>query len=73
MMTLQSANAQKEDDYIGLLIECYRFLYAPESIVELVETEEIGTFHCIERPGNFYEDFSDTRIGFEFRNTSVGI
>jgi hypothetical protein len=32
MMTLQSANAQKEDDYIGLLIECYQFLYAPESI-----------------------------------------
>ena len=65
MMILQSANPQKEDDIIGLLIECYQFLYAPESVVELVDAEETGTSVCIERPGNFYEDFSDTRIGFD--------
>ena len=65
MMGIQTTNAQQKDDVIGLLIECYRFMYAPEAVV-FEKTEVIEeAFHCIERPANFYDDFSDSRIGFD--------
>ena len=58
------ASAQQKEDVIGLLIECYRFMYAPEAVV-VEATEKIETLNCIARPANFYDDFSDTRIGFD--------
>ena len=65
-MLFQPASSQGNDDLIGLLIECYRFMYAPEFIeLPVVEETDLFVFHCIERPNNFYEDFSDTRIGFD--------
>jgi len=55
-----------QQDIIDLLIECYTFLYAPESSVpDRVEATETVAFHCIERPDHFYDDYSDTRIGFD--------
>ena len=65
----QPANAQQQGDLIDLLIESYRFLYNPESI-ESIETNviketNVSVYTCVERPRNFYDDFSDTRIGFD--------
>jgi murein DD-endopeptidase MepM/ murein hydrolase activator NlpD len=60
MMLFRPAYSQKQGDIIDLLIECYEFLYAPES----VETA-LPVFVCIERPPHFYDDFSDARIGFD--------
>jgi len=65
-MLFQPASSQGNDDLIGLLIECYRYMYAPEFIeLPVVEEADLFVFSCIERPRNFYEDFSDTRIGFD--------
>ena len=62
----QPSHAQTKTDFIDLLIECYQFLYAPESIEAIVADEaDLFAFHCIERPRNFYDDFSDNRIGFD--------
>jgi len=62
----QPANANEKEDIIGLLIDCYHFLYAPESALFVkAETEATSSFNCIEKPRNFYEDFSDTKIGFD--------
>ena len=64
-MLFQPAHSQTKGDIIDLLIESYRFLYAPESVV-VEETEVVdNAFRCIERPPNFYDDYSDTRIGFD--------
>ena len=63
-MSIQPATSQERKDVIDLLIECYEFLYAPGPVV-FVEPEVAAVFRCIERPGNFYDDFSDTRIGFD--------
>ena len=60
----QPATSQEKQDVIGLLIECYQFLYAPETVI-FEDTEAAVAYVCIERPGNFYDDFSDTRIGFD--------
>ena len=60
----QAAISQEKKDLIGLLIECYEFLYAPGPVI-FEETEVVEAFRCIERPENFYDDFSDTRIGFD--------
>jgi len=66
MVLYQPASSQRKADMIDLLIECYQFLYAPESIESLVLDETaLLVFHCIERPLNFYDDYSDTRIGFD--------
>ena len=70
MMLFQPVSSQNKKDIIGLLIDCYQFMYAPESVIsgesETAETEETAeAFACIERPNNFYEDFSDIRIGFD--------
>jgi len=64
IIALQSASGQQREDIVGLLIECYEFLYAPETIVS-EETEIVSVFRCIERPPNFYDDYSDSRIGFD--------
>ena len=64
LMLFQAAISQEQKDIIGLLIEAYEFLYAPETIV-FEETELVKAFACIERPRNFYDDFSDARIGFD--------
>jgi len=61
---LQPAISQEKKDYIGLLIECYEFLYANESVV-FENMNNAEAFLCIERPDNFYDDYSDTRIGFD--------
>ena len=63
-MLIQPATSQERTDLIGLLIECYEFLYAPETVA-FVEPEIAEVFSCIDRPGNFYDDYSDTRIGFD--------
>jgi|GEM_PF-3526547 len=63
MLLFHPAHAQSKGDLIDLLIECYQFLYAPEFIeTKVVET---SSYNCIERPQNFYDDFSDSRIGFD--------
>lgn len=64
-MLLQPAKAQKQTDIIGLLLECYELLYGIAPVVIEEEPEVAETFQCIERPANFYEDYSDTRIGFD--------
>jgi len=66
-MLFQPVFSQEKKDIIGLLIECYQFLYAPETeVFEVAEAVAVtGVYTCIERPGNFYEDYSDTRIGFD--------
>ena len=63
-MLFQPANSQHKEDIISLLIECYEFLYAPAPVVVEV-AEVVVAFTCIERPPNFFDDFSDTRIGFD--------
>ena len=66
ILLFQPASAQQKEDIIGLLIECYRYMYAPGSIeLPVVEETAFAAFRCIERPRNFYEDFSDARIGFD--------
>jgi murein DD-endopeptidase MepM/ murein hydrolase activator NlpD len=66
MLLFQPASSQSKRDIIDLLIECYEFLYAPESIEStVIEKTDLVAFNCIERPRNFYEDFSTTRIGFD--------
>ena len=62
---LQPALSQEKRDVIGLLIECYQFMYAPEAVVFKATKEAKDVYTCIERPSNFYEDFSDVRIGFD--------
>ena len=58
------AGSQNKSDITGLLIEYYEFMYSPpESGIE--EQAEVSDFACIKAPGNFYEDYSDTRIGFD--------
>jgi len=65
-MFFQPANAQQRGDLIDLLIECYQFLYAPETIeAPVVAEKEALAYACVDRPRNFYDDFSDTRIGFD--------
>jgi len=59
----QPAYSQGKEDVIGLLIECYEFIFNPDA--ESPEQAEILTFTCIEQPENFYKDYSDTRIGFD--------
>ena len=63
-LVFQPAASQEKQDVIGLLIECYQFLYAPETVV-FEDTEVAVAYVCIERPGDFYDDFSDARIGFD--------
>ena len=66
LLLFQPASAQRQGDMIDLLIEFYEFLYAPEFIeAPVLEAPQELAFTCIERPRNFYEDFSDTRIGFD--------
>ena len=65
-LLFQPASAQQRGDLIDLLIECYQFIYAPETIeIPVVEEKEVFAYTCVERPRNFYDDFSDTRIGFD--------
>ena len=64
ILLFQPATSQEKKDIISLLIECYEFLYAPESVI-FEETEEKTVYSCIERPRDFYDDFSDVRIGFD--------
>ena len=59
----QPAYSQEKEDVIGLLIECYEFIFNPDA--EISEQIEVHTFTCIEQPDNFYDDYSDTRIGFD--------
>ena len=62
----QPAHSQTKGDMIDLLIEVYQFMYAPETIDSpVMEETDLFVFHCIERPRNFYDDYSDTRIGFD--------
>jgi len=68
VLLFQPAGAQQKGDLIDLLIESYRFWYAPETVetpVVVVEETAVFAYTCVERPRNFYEDFSDTRIGFD--------
>jgi len=70
LLLLQTAYSQEKEDFIGLLIECYQFMYAPETVVaEEPAVVAVATvadaFTCVERPSNFYDDYSDTRIGFD--------
>lgn len=60
------ANAQDKQNIIGLLIECYEFIFSPidEEYLEFEEVAE-AIFSCIERPADFYKDYSDTHIGFD--------
>ena len=61
----QPVSSQNKDDVIGLLIECYEFMFSPDSEAEEFVEAPIVSYTCIERPANFYEDFSDERIGFD--------
>jgi murein DD-endopeptidase MepM/ murein hydrolase activator NlpD len=76
LLFFQPASAQQKGDLIDLLIECYQFLYAPQTIeTPVVEAIKPFTYTCVERPRNFYDDFSDTRIGFDLltqiRNVNI--
>ena len=65
---LQTASSQNKDDIIDLLIECYEFMFNPDAVIT-EQPHETVAFTCIERPKNFYDDYSDTRIGFDLLRT----
>ena len=65
---IRPVSSQNRESIVDLLIECYEFMYSPttETTEQLVA---IASFVCIEAPDNFYDDYSDTRIGFDLLRT----
>jgi len=61
------AYSQKKEDITDLLIECYELLYAPAG--ENMQNANASNFTCIQRPDNFYDNFHDSRIGFDLLQT----
>ena len=55
--------SQEKESIIDLLIQSYEFIYGPMS--EDSQNTGILNFTCIQRPDNFYDNFYDSRIGFD--------
>jgi len=57
--------SQRNADITDLLIECYELIYSSDAVEVALETPEVSTFVCMQPPENFYDNFHDSRIGFD--------
>jgi len=55
--------SQDKEDVVDLLIKCYDLIYGSTS--DSSANTDISIFTCLQRPDNFYDNFYDSRIGFD--------